>query len=259
MSFTKKERYRVLPGPEGLLPPAAAAMGILQPNEGEGLLEGEALPEEQVMEVIAEKMLTRRNPTLFPGPLLIWGWNQQTREKAAAVLLMAKEIPGARIITMPDYRPIYPKINPEVVFSPCHPNLTLWHNHIEVCMLIDAHCHFVNVTLKMIRGGTNCYTITLCANDTHEDSVASIGPCDIEKIRRLTKTIIRVRDSGKVTPWAYTEDGRAEIRDCPNKSMFVLLPEGTAPTSSSNGAGDAEEAGPAFSHDLERGLDENEE
>lgn len=259
MSFMKKERYRVLPGPEGLLPPSAASMGILQPKDGEGLVEGEALPEEKVMEVIAEKILTRRNPTLFPGPLLIWGWNQETRKKAAAVLEMAKGIPGARIITMPDYRPIYPKINPEVVFSPCHPNLTLWHNHIEVCMLIDAHCHFVNVTLKMIRAGTNCYTITLCANDTHEDSVATLGPCNTEMIRKLTQTIIRVRESGKVIPWAYTEQGREEIRSCANKSMFVALSEEIAPGPSSNGPAEGEETAPAFSHELERGLDENEE
>lgn len=254
---TKEARYRVLPGPEGILPPAAASMGILPPDRGMGLVEGEALPEDKVMEVIAEKILTRRNPTLFPGPLLVWAWTPETQKKATAVLEMAREIPGARIICMPDYRPIYPKIDPEAVFSPCHPNLTIWHNKIEVCMLIDAHCHYVNVTLKMIRAGTNCYTITLCANDVHEDSIAAMGPCTVEKINGLKEAIIKLRDSGKIIPWAYTPSGKEELRRVSNKKMFVIPPgpELSRGTSVSKDA----VVPPGFSHDLEPGLDENEE
>jgi hypothetical protein len=254
---TQEKRYRVLPGPEGILPPAAALMGIVPPDLGMGLVEGEALPEDKVMEVIAEKILTRRNPTLFPGPLLVWAWTPETQKKATAVLEMAKEIPGARIICMPDYRPIYPKIDPEMVFSPCHSNLTILFNKIEVCMLIDAHCHYVNVTLKMIRAGTNCYTITLCANDVHEDSVAAMGPCDVEKIHRLTQTIIKVRDGGKIIPWAYTPEGKDEIRKCSNKKMFVVSAEDTLRR---EGVVPKEEVvPPGFLHSLEQGLDENEE
>jgi hypothetical protein len=257
MKQSIKEKYRVLPGPEGILPPAAALMGILPPDLGMGLVEGEALPESKVMEVIAEKILTRRNPTLFPGPLLVWAWTPETQKKATAILEMAREIPGARIICMPDYRPIYPKIDPEAVLSPCHPNLTILHNKIEVCMLIDAHCHFVNVTLKMIRAGTNCYTITLCANDVHEDSVAAMGPCTVETIHRLTKTIIKVRDSGKIIPWAYTPAGKEELRKCGNKKMFVSSADQALRHDTS--VSKEEVVPPGFSHDLERGLDENEE
>ncbi len=252
---TQEKRYRVLPGPEGILPPAAALMGVVPPPPGMGLVEGDALPEEKVMEVIAEKILTRRNPTLFPGPLLVWAWNPETQKKATAILEMAHEIPGARIICMPDYRPIYPKIDPETVFSPCHPNLTILYNKIEVCMLIDAHCHYVNVTLKMIRAGTNCYTITLCANDVHEDSVAAMGPCDVEKIHRLTKAIIKLRDSGKITPWAYTPEGKKELAKWGKKRMFV----GSEVEDRHPGAPGMEDVSPGFSHNLESGLDENEE
>jgi hypothetical protein len=254
----RKKQYRVIPGPEGLLPPAAAIMGVRHPKPGEGLLEGVPLAEDEVMEEIARKILTRRNPTLFPGPLLVWGWNRETIEKASAVMEMAKQIPGARIITMPDYRPIYPKIDPEVVLSPCHPNLTIWHNNIEACMLIDGHCHFVNVTLKIIRAGTNCYTITLCGNDIHEDSMSALGSVDIRKIRKLTKTIIRVRDGGSLTPWAYTPEGREEIRRSPSKKMFVIPPEDVRDAVSKNRSDNGQQS-PEFAHELERGLDENEE
>ena len=34
MKGTIKEKYRVLPGPEGILPPAAASMGVFPPDPG---------------------------------------------------------------------------------------------------------------------------------------------------------------------------------------------------------------------------------
>ena len=61
-------------GPIGLLPPSATAMGIFQPEKGSGnqLVEGEHVPEDKAIEKWAIELLTRRNPTLFPGPLVIW-------------------------------------------------------------------------------------------------------------------------------------------------------------------------------------------
>ena len=67
------------------------------------------------------------------------------------------------LIPMPDYRPKYPKINPEVEINPNHPNLTIWHNKIDCCMFIGVHCHQANLSLKIIRGGTSCYTVAQCA------------------------------------------------------------------------------------------------
>ena len=70
----------------------------------------------------------------------------------------------AMLIPMPDYRPKYPKINPEVEIDPNH-NLTIWHNKIDCCMFVGVHCHQANLSLKIIRGGT-CYTIAVCADKT---------------------------------------------------------------------------------------------
>jgi hypothetical protein len=97
---------------------------------------------------------------------------------------------------MPDYRPIYPKIDPEAVINPCHPNLTIQFNKIEVCVFVGVHCHYANLSLKMIRAGTNCYTITLCAEAGHEDSMASVPCCDVEKIKRFTETVRRLKKEG---------------------------------------------------------------
>ncbi|MBI1823016.1 MAG: 2-oxoglutarate:ferredoxin oxidoreductase [Nitrospirae bacterium] len=243
---TDLEQYRVLPGPEGILPPAAAYMGVLLPEEGQGLLEGDLVNEEKAMEAGAIAMLTRKNPTLFPGPLIVWGWDAHTNEKAKIVLEIAQEIPGVRIIPMPDYRPIYPKIDPEAVINPCHPNLTILHNKIEACVLVGVHCHYANVTLKMIRAGTNCYTIALCAAAGHEDAMMSVPNCDREKLikfrnalRRVKKNGVKPKYEGKgIIPSSAYQSARLTGQD------FHPVPEAEA-----HGLG----------HDLEKGLDENEE
>lgn len=194
--MTQNKPYRVVPGPEGLLPPAAATRGVVLPLNGEGLVEGCITTEQETLEVMGRELLTRKNPTIFPGPLVLWAWKEGVIEKADCVLELANEIPGVKIIPMPDYRPIYPKIDPEAVINPCHPNLTILHNKIEVCVFIGVHCHFANITLKMIRAGTNCYTITLCHLAGHEDSMASLPFSNADKVRALTETIRKLKREG---------------------------------------------------------------
>jgi hypothetical protein len=245
----KNAPYAVVPGPWGLLPPSASVMGVVLPEEGEGLLEGAIVSEDVSMEAAAIAMLTRKNPTLFPGPLMIWGWNEHTREKSNPFFEIAHEIPGVRIIPMPDYRPIYPKIDPEAVINPCHPNLTIWHNKIEACILVGVHCHFANVTLKMIRAGTNCFTIALCAEAGHEDAMSSIPNVDAGKLHKFAEILRRVKKNG-IKP-LYEGHG--------------IIPSGWAQKSHLTGedierpAEDTSHVGHGLSHELEKGLDENEE
>lgn len=184
-------QYRVLPGPEGYLPPAAACMGVALPwNKGEALVEGAIVTLEEAMQKVAEKLLAAQKPYLFPGPLLLWNWKEGVPEKARAVIELAGAA-NAGIIPMPDYRPKYPTINPAVEINPNHPNLTIWHNQIDVCVFVGVHCHYANVALKIIRGGTDCYTIALCAEMGHEDAMISFREMGLTEIKRLTEVIIR--------------------------------------------------------------------
>lgn len=243
--------YSVVAGPEGLLPPAAALMGITLPEEGDGLVEGRIVSEADTMRAAAKALLTRKNPTLFPGPLMLWGWDEHTREKTAPFFEMAAEIPGVRIIPMPDYRPIYPKIDPEAVINPCHPNLTIWHNKIEACVFIGVHCHYANITLKMVRAGTNCYTIALCAEAGHEDAMASVPNFDAEKLVRFRDALRQVKKEG-VKP-LYAGQG--------------IIPSGWVQVAGLTGAdvskpdenASFDDLSTEFAHELASGLDENEE
>ena len=189
-------KYSVVAGPEGYLPPAAASMGVELPEKGEALVEGNIISEEEAMLRIVNKLLTAKNPVFFPGPMLLWDWKDGVAEKARAVkeLMQAVE---ARIIPMPDYRPKYPMINPEVEINPNHPNLTIWHNKIDVCVFIGVHCHYANVALKLIRGGSDCYTIALCAEMGHEDAMISIRDIGLQKIRTLTELAVQMKGGMK--------------------------------------------------------------
>ena len=233
-------------GPIGLLPPSAASQGIFQPEKGSGyqLVEGEHVPEDEALTTAARQLLSHRNPTLFPGPMILWGWNDEAMHKAELCMDLVKEVPGMNIIPMPDYRPIYPKIDPEAVINPCHPNLTIQHNKIETCILIGVHCHFANITLKMIRANTNCYTMAFCQYDGHEDALISIRDVDGDKIVKFTQVLRDVNKAG-FELWGDTSVGKEELEE-----IRVWKEKNKAP---------AKDKAPLFMADLEQGLDENAE
>ena len=75
-------QYRVLPGPEHFLPPAAASMGIFLPNPGEAHINGVIVSEEKAYEEAARQFLMAKVPTIFPGPLVLWAWNEKAAKKS---------------------------------------------------------------------------------------------------------------------------------------------------------------------------------
>ncbi len=208
-------QYVVKAGPEAFLPPAAASMGIVLPDPGEAHIEGRIVPEQEAMEYTARKFLEAKIPTIFPGPLVLWKWNEKAAKKAKAIRALADVLP-ARLIPMADYRPKYPKIDAEVEINPNHPNLTIWHNKIDVCMFVGVHCHQANLALKIIRGGTNCFTIAMCAQAGHEDACLSFRDATPEKIMHLVETIKKLKDSGvesqaeKFTQFKMDRTGRID-------------------------------------------------
>jgi hypothetical protein len=201
----EEERYRVVTGPEAFLPPAAAMMGVVLPDPGQAHIEGRIVPEEEAMEYAARKLLGAKVPTIHPGPLVLWHWNEKAAKKATAIKALADAVP-ARIIPMADYRPKYPKINAAVEINPNHPNLTIWHNKEDVCMFVGVHCHQANLSLKIIRGGTNCFTIAMCAQAGHEDAMLSFRDATPEKIWRLVEWVNKLKASGvKSQALPYTQ------------------------------------------------------
>ncbi len=189
--------YKVLPGPEGILPPAAMSMGVAPPEPGWALLEGTPVSEDEAIEAAARRLATAKVPTFFPGPLVLWEWTPKSHKVADAVLRCA-ESNNIRIIPMADYRPKYPKIEPEFEINPNHPNLTIWHNKIDACLFVGVHCHYANLSLKIIRGGTSCFTMAFCSYAGHEDANLTIRDNSAEKFDKLSAMIKKMKVNSAV-------------------------------------------------------------
>jgi len=186
---------KVTVGPDGYMPKSATSMGVDLAPKGKALLYGNIVEEEEAMRDAAKALLTMDNPTIFPGPQVLWDWKDDVADKAAAILELASEIPNCKIIPMPDYRPKYPKIDVKAEINPNHPNLTILDNKIKACIFIGVHCHYANLSLRMIRAGTNCYTIAMCAYMGHEEAMASIRDLHASNIRRFTEIVIEERSN----------------------------------------------------------------
>jgi len=187
--------YRVVAGPEGYLPPAAAMHGVTLPGPGEALIEGRHVKKTEAIKHIAKKLVEAINPTFFPGPLLLWKTTDYAQERGKLIREIAVEV-NAKVIPMPDYRPKYPMINPAVEINPNHPNLTIWFNKIDVGVFIGVHCHQANLALKIIRGGTSCYTVALCAEEGHEEANASLRETDNDTLRELLAEVKNLKKKG---------------------------------------------------------------
>jgi hypothetical protein len=187
--------YEMTIGPEGYLPAAVSSRGVVLPSKGEGLLLGRRVPERQAIEEAARRLVEAKNPTIFPGPLVLWAWNEQAKQEAKVVKALAEAVP-AKLIPMADYRPKYPKIFAEREINPNHPNLTIWKNKIDVCLFVGVHCHQSNIAIKIIRGGTDCFTIALCTFSGDDEAHLTIRDLTADTIQRIVDAVKHMKRTG---------------------------------------------------------------
>ena len=117
---------------------------------------------------------------------------EEAKKKATLIKEMA-DVLNAKMIPMYDYRPKYPKIDPEVEINPNHPNLTIWHNDIKAAIFVGVHCHYANVALKIVRSETDCYTIAICGLSGHEDAMATLRDQHTEELARFIEIAKEVK------------------------------------------------------------------
>ena len=75
-------QYRVLPGPEHFLPPAAASMGMFLPNPGEAHINGVIVSEEKAYEEAARQFLDGQSADDFPRPACALGLERKGGEES---------------------------------------------------------------------------------------------------------------------------------------------------------------------------------
>jgi hypothetical protein len=66
-------------------------------------------------------------------------------------------------------------------------------------MFVGVHCHQANLSLKIIRGGTSCYTVAMCAQAGHEDAMLSFRDASVEKIMRLAEWVRKLKGTVQVS------------------------------------------------------------
>jgi len=166
------------------LAPAAAIMGALLPGAGKAFAEGDIVAEDAAIERIAGKLAGARNPAICPGPLVMWEWSEAAAPKAAAIRELI-DASGAKVYPMTDYRPK----NMPTAMNPYHPNVIIQNNDIDVCLFVGIHYHYANLMLRMIRGGTNCYTIALCDYAASDEAMLSLRDVNVAKIAAITEKV----------------------------------------------------------------------
>ena len=167
---------------------SVTSRGLVLPDPGHALLLGDTVSEEEALSDLAQRIRLARNPTIFPGPLVLWKKTPDSAQMAAAVKRLSV-VSGMTLIPMADYRPKYPKINAETEINPSHPNLTIWHNKIDLCLFVGVHCHYANIALKIIRGGTDCFTVALCSYAGDDEAHLAIRDLTPQTVLRLAKRL----------------------------------------------------------------------
>jgi len=92
-----------------------------------------------------------------------------------------------------------------------------------VCLFVGVHCHQANLSLKIIRGGTDCFTIAMCAQAGHEDAMLSFRDATADKILRLAEWVSKLKGTPFIRP-VDKETGQEADRHGDN--IFAKLADG---------------------------------
>ncbi len=60
-------------------------------------------------------------------------------------------------------------------------------------LFLGIHWHQANMTLKVVSGGTNRYTMAMCAQAVHEDAMLSFRDVTPDHILRLTAKVSELK------------------------------------------------------------------
>ena len=159
------------------------------PEKGNALMEEQLVQENEALQKIAEVLLSAKKPVIFtPGRIILWTWEEGATEKARVLRDLAAAI-GAEILPIMDVRPNYPQMRTAVEINPYHGDLVIGHNKYDVAVFMGVDCPYADVALKIIKDGTDIYTIALCGKLGHVDATITLCKAGLDKIEELTAII----------------------------------------------------------------------
>ena len=152
------------------------------------------VPEEEALQKIAEVCLNARKPVIFtPGRIILWTWEEGAPEKARVLRKLAAAI-GAEILPIMDIRPGYPQMRTAVEINPYHGDLVIGHNRYDVAIFVAVDCPYADVALKIIKDGTDIYTIALCGHRGHVDATLTLCQTGLDKVEKLIEVIKKMKE-----------------------------------------------------------------
>ena len=163
------------------------------PQKGKALLDEKIVPEREALREVARMLLKAKSPVIFvPGRILLWGWGEGSYEKAEALRVLAAEV-GAEILPVMDVRPEYPKMRTATEINPYHVDLVIGHNKYDAAVFMGVECSYADVALKIIRAGTECYTVALCGHLGHVDASTTFCHMGRDQIAELTAVVAEIK------------------------------------------------------------------
>ncbi len=163
------------------------------PEKGKALLDEKIVSEQEALREVAKTLLKAKKPVIFvPGRILLWGWGEGAYEKAEALRSLAAAV-GAEILPVMDVRPEYPKMRTATEINPYHVDLVIGHNKYDVAVFMGVECSYADVALKIIRDGTECYTVALCGHLGHVDASTTFCNMGRDQISELATVVTEMK------------------------------------------------------------------
>ncbi|MBT9143521.1 MAG: hypothetical protein DDT29_01929 [Dehalococcoidia bacterium] len=188
MISEEKNRYQQLLSPE-------AVSQMSHPEKGNSLVEDKVVTEEEALQKIAEVCLNAKKPVIIvPGRVILWTWEKGAPEKARVLRKLAKAI-GAEILPIMDVRPNYPQMRTAVEINPYHGDLVIGHNKYDVAVFMAVDCPYADVALKIIKDGTDIFTVALCGKLGHVDASVTLCQAGLDRIEYLVEIINGMKEN----------------------------------------------------------------
>ncbi|MBT9160308.1 MAG: hypothetical protein DDT26_01585 [Dehalococcoidia bacterium] len=165
------------------------------PEKGKAIVEEQVVQEKEAWKKIAEVLLNAKKPVIIsPARIILWTWEEGAPEKARVIRDLAAAI-GAEILPIIDVRPGYPQMRTAAEVNPYHGDLVIGHNKYDVVVFVAVDCPYADVALKIIKDGTDIYTIALCGKLGHVDATITLCNAGIAKVDELIEVINEMKKS----------------------------------------------------------------
>ncbi len=179
---------KVAPGPEE----DRTRLPIVREKSTEiGFIEGKKVSWEDALEETVRLIHEAESPTLIVGPLVLWDWNEEVREKAKVIKRLKEVVPNLNVHILPDYRPRNGNFDPAREIDPPNPHLSILHGNHDLTLMVGVHCYRTDFVIRMLRKHTDTRIVALCGLYGHPDAHVSLSGTDPDRLKVLIERVAK--------------------------------------------------------------------